>query len=114
MRDHYVYWVRDDQGVLLYIGCTKYPTARYEQHMSGDNRPLGWFNQVPTSWRFRGPLPGAVALTLEAAEIAEHRPIFNVRGVPGRLGRQIDGVVGPYFASRGIAWPYDFSTANVA
>jgi predicted GIY-YIG superfamily endonuclease len=107
MRDHYVYWVQDTDGEFLYIGCTRRPQQRYEQHMRGEQFEwrTGWFNQFETRWRLRGPLTMGDALALEAQEIEEKQPIFNVKGVPGRQGRRTNGVVSAYFHSHGLIYP---------
>lgn len=106
MRTHYVYWVRDLDGVLLYIGCTRAPQQRYETHMQKPNDDgRGWFNQFPTKWRLRGPLTSADAYELESQEIAQHEPIFNTRGIKGRSNRLAAGLIAQYFAEHGRVYP---------
>lgn len=106
MRNHYVYWVHDRDGVLLYVGCTSQPLARYAQHMSKpEDRKRGWFNQFLTRWRFRGPLPKADAYELESAEIAEKLPIFNVVGISPNPSSGRRQVVADYFHSHGRIYP---------
>jgi hypothetical protein len=107
MRDHFVYWVHDTEGELLYVGVTKRPQQRYDQHMNGngyDGRD-GWFDEFETKWRFRGPLPKGTAYALEAQEIVTKRPVFNVHGIPDRKSRSGAGVVAAYFRKRGKAYP---------
>lgn len=106
MRDHYVYWVRDLDGVLLYVGCTNNPDRRYDEHMCKPHDDgHGWFNQFPTTWRLRGPLSQESAQRLEMQQIAQHQPIFNTSGVKGRGTRNSAGLVARYFTEHGRIYP---------
>lgn len=113
MRTHYVYWVRDLDGVLLYVGCTSTPEQRYRQHLSAANglrERRGWFTQFPTKWRFRGPLHYQDARDLEASEIAAGQPIFNVAGrfppkVTAQHRERMHAEIADYFTAHGRIYP---------
>lgn len=72
-RTHFVYRVYDEFGLLLYVGCTKGPEARYKQHR-GDKAP--WLPYMATA-RLEGPYVKANGFAQEKSVIATEEPYFN-------------------------------------
>jgi predicted GIY-YIG superfamily endonuclease len=73
---HYVYRCFDDQGRLLYIGCTYDVDQRLEEHRY-IKRSSFWINSVELTTAEIHP-DRASALAAEAAAIRSEQPPFNV------------------------------------
>jgi predicted GIY-YIG superfamily endonuclease len=73
--DHYVYRLYDDEGVLLYAGCTKNPGQRMTSHA----RTKSWWRQV-SSREFEGPYEKYDALERETAAIHYEEPLYSLSG----------------------------------
>lgn len=74
---HYVYRLRDAEGVLLYVGCSRDPATRLLAHES--DQPWG---HLIHSQDVEGPFDRDVALARETAAISSERPRFNIRHNP--------------------------------
>lgn len=70
-RPHYVYRLFDEQGVLLYVGCTMEIFQRFEQHAGRVFWPHVHHADV------RGPWDRPVALSIEKQAIDTEFPFFN-------------------------------------
>lgn len=68
-----VYYVFDDYGLLLYIGCSSDVARRMVQHNSSP-----WARHR-SHLDVSGPFDRDSALALEAAEIRDKRPFFNAQ-----------------------------------
>lgn len=125
-RDHYVYRAIDADGVALYVGCTKRPRQRVQQHMnvdsSGRRRDDGaqWFAHHVDRWVFRGPFHRDDAYALERQQIMLHQPVFNAhtRGAGVRAERVERYISGQHVQRRlpvldgdGIPAPVDLREA---
>lgn len=73
LREHFVYRAYDARGWLLYVGCTKQPTARWREHVA-DRK---W---APKARRFRlaGPYTYATARDLEHAALRDENPKYGM------------------------------------
>jgi predicted GIY-YIG superfamily endonuclease len=72
---HFVYRHYDEQGVLLYVGCTFDPRTRAAAHKANS----WWFDQVATTRLIIFP-DREYALQREREAIADEHPLFNIRG----------------------------------
>lgn len=72
-RENFVYWIYDDAGHVLYIGCTRCPEKRWNMHAI--HNPRLW--AAASKCRMRGPYTRKVALQIERAAILDTRPPFN-------------------------------------
>lgn len=101
-RTHFVYQAYDADGLLLYVGCTGNPGARYKAHMAGNGDARGWFDPFVVSWRVRGPYTKPVAFALERELINDLQPIWNGHSV---VNRQEDRrLIHDYLAFRGVRY----------
>jgi hypothetical protein len=72
---HYVYRHFDEQGDLLYVGCTVDPRVRKTAHKTNS----WWFDQVVTTRMIVFP-DRAYALEKERQAITDEHPRFNIKG----------------------------------
>lgn len=72
-RDHFVYRVIDEYGLLLYIGCTHKPENRLRQHRSDKQKWIPYMHTV----RMEGPFEKKAAFAREAEAIENEIPFFN-------------------------------------
>lgn len=84
-RTHFVYRVFDAHGLLLYVGCTARPEARWKQHRaSGSPWP-----KFADSFAMQGPYTSDVAFAIESSAIESEGPFFNaLRQHRGRSTRR--------------------------
>lgn len=73
-REHFVYWVYDAEGCILYIGCTRSPDSRWVAH--GNTKP--GLVAAAARCKMRGPYTFDVARHIEHAAIVEANPLFNL------------------------------------
>ncbi|SRR5690606_13699473 len=73
-RTHFVYRVFDEFGLLLYVGCTKNPPARFAQHRA--ERAL-WLPYMAGRVRMEGPFVKRDGFARESLVIEDERPFFN-------------------------------------
>lgn len=71
-RTHFVYRAFDEDGRLLYIGCTK----NLKERAAGHRADLRWF-QDATRFHVAGPYPRERALDIEKTAIKAERPLHN-------------------------------------
>lgn len=83
-RTHWVYEAIDADGISLYVGCTKNPTRRYREHMSGNGDGRGWFQRFVVRWSVSGPYAPTVARSLEKRWIEELDPVYNAMSPTNR------------------------------
>lgn len=72
---HYVYRCYDEDGRLIYVGCTVDPVGRLAHHRAN----AWWGHQISTVRNIVFPNKD-YALTREREAIGEERPRWNVRG----------------------------------
>lgn len=93
-REHYVYWVYDASGVLLYIGCSMNPRRRWSEHVADKREWIGF----AARFRLQGPYNYETARRLERAAIDSHEPPFNndtvaVLSLKRQRARLINGLI---------------------
>lgn len=75
LRNHFVYYLYDADGAVIYIGCTRNPEKRWREH--GYQRP----EMVAETVRCRmvGPYDFPTARRIEKREQYKHRPRHDAR-----------------------------------
>jgi predicted GIY-YIG superfamily endonuclease len=74
---HYVYICRDDEGTVLYVGCTTNVKDRLQRHQ----RATDWFADVVDT-QVSDRLDRTTALDMETELIRLYLPVGNSRGKP--------------------------------
>lgn len=76
LRNHFVYWLYDAAGNVLYIGCTRRPEARWREHAQGSYRQMV---SETSRRRMAGPYDYdyATARRIERSEQIRLRPKYG-------------------------------------
>jgi predicted GIY-YIG superfamily endonuclease len=69
-RNHFVYWVYDDQGAVIYVGCTRNPKGRWQNHKYAK------LEMVAEAYycRMAGPYDFRTARRIEKEQRHKHNP----------------------------------------
>lgn len=74
LRNHFVYWVWDADGQLLYIGCTRRPEVRWKEHLAGSSRV--WARRAARR-RMAGPYDYPTARRIEREQQLALNPQYG-------------------------------------
>ena len=100
VRNHFVYYVYDELGEVIYIGCTRSPSRRWKQHKRWNPAMVA----AAYYCRMAGPYDFATARQVEKYEQYKYRPRFDARH-PNRWSKkealllQFGGKPGQYVAT---------------
>lgn len=75
VRNHFVYFIYDERGEVIYIGCTRSPEKRWREHKS--TRPQ--LAAEAAHCRMLGPYDFPTARQIEKREQYRHRPRHDAR-----------------------------------
>lgn len=73
LRDHFVYRFYDIEDQLLYIGCTKRPQQRWQEHRGSRRHMTDRVHRI----RMVGPFTRTVAREIEAQALSSENPLYG-------------------------------------
>jgi predicted GIY-YIG superfamily endonuclease len=73
-RKFFVYRIFDNDGALLYVGCTNRPYTRWAEHRA--ERP--WIARRAATFKMQGPFTRSVARAIERAALKAECPLFGL------------------------------------